>query len=59
MILILLIILFFFLMPLMVWQEDIFKVIFLEKYVNNNHEKGHQQINRSFEFNNLRKEVNN
>ena len=43
----------------MVWQEDIFKVIFLEKYVNNNHEKGHQQINRSFEFNNLRKEVNN
>ena len=42
MILILLIILFFFLMPLMVWQEDIFKVLFLEKYVNNNHEKGHQ-----------------
>ena len=39
MILILLIILFFFLMPLMVWQEDIFKVLFPKKYLNNNHEK--------------------
>ena len=42
MILILLIILFFFLMPLMVWQEDIFKVLIHEKYVNNNHERGHR-----------------